>query len=208
MTESRRVDGLSAVDHAQDLHGWFYRALAPGGGCAVLEVGDANAGAWFSDVTRGTLGGPQAPPAHPRFDAVLVHATLGGCATLSEALARAHGLLRPGGAIILLGVNRLRPGNAQRVAAAAPRATAWGWRRALSRAGFADVGLYVAHPPGTDAVYMIDVRRRSARAFFRSELEGRQWPVTSPKRWLFTGLVELGLMPYLQPGFVVAGRRC
>lgn len=198
----------SAIDPARDLRGWFYRALSPDDRCAVLEAGDTNAGAWFSDVTSADLPTAQAQSGDASFDVILLHRTLGGCRTLAAALAGARRLLRPRGTLVVFGVNRLRPGDFAATSDPVPRATGWGFRAAFSRAGFADIALYVAHPASADAVYMIDTRPPAARAFFRGELAGRQWPATSPKRWVFATLVTLGLMPYLQPGFIVVGRTC
>ena len=200
--------GIAGPDPAQDLRGWFYRAFAPDARCAVLEVGEANAGAWFANVTRGDLGGTRAIAGKARFDMIFVHRTLGGCATLAAAAEAAQRLLRPGGSLVLFGVNRLRPGERRAALRDVPRATGWGFRKALARAGFADIGLYLAHPPRDDAIYMIDARSRSARAFFRSELAGRELPALSPRRTLFALLVRTGLMTYLQPGFIVVGRKC
>jgi hypothetical protein len=78
----------------------------------------------------------------------------------------------------------------------------------LTRAGFADISLHVAHPPDSAPLYVIESHPRSARAFFGARLAARGLPNWSPKRLLLGALVATNVMPYLQPGFIVVGRRC
>jgi hypothetical protein len=198
------------VDLARDLRGWFYRALASDAGCAVLEVGDAHLGNWFTDVTRANLRQVDGSASHRgRFDVVVVHQSLGGCENLQSALLMAARMLRQGGWLVMFGANRLRPApGGLAPTAGMPSATGWGYRSAFARAGFGDISLYIAHPPDVAPVYLIDAHRRSARAFFSAELIARNLPVWSPRRWAMAILVATNLMSYLQPGFVVVGRKC
>ena len=204
------TDEPHPVDLAHDLRGWFYRAVAPGAGSAVLEVGDARLGNWFDDVTRTDLAQADASSAHGgHFDVVVMHQSLGGCPTLLGALAAAGRALRQGGWLILSGANRLRPASHEAAPSTdTPRATGWGYRSALARAGFGNVALYVAHPPDVAPIYVIDAHPRSARAFFSAELTARNLPIWSARRLVLAALVATNLMPYLQPGFIVVGRKC
>jgi len=204
------ADELHSPDVAQDLRGWFCRAFAPDSACAVLEVGDAHLGNWFANVTRSESALSAAASAESvSFDMVVIHRSLGGCATLQSALVSARRLLRPGGWLVLSGANRLRPADrGVRPSIRVPRATGWGFRSALKRAGFADISLHVAHPPDCAPVYVIESHPRSARAFFGAQLAARGLPNWSPRRLLLGALVATNAMPYLQPGFIVVGRRC
>src|SRR4030095_10522151 len=157
--------------------------------CAILEVGDASLGHWFTNVTRRNLtasGG--APVAMGRFDVVAIHRSLGGCATLRAALVAANRELRSGGTLAFTATNRLRSVTVHDApavpAAPAPHVLGWGLRRLVRRAGFADVSLYVTHPPARDPVYVIDACPRTARAFFRARVAAQPWPTWSLKRML------------------------
>jgi len=201
------AEALPPPDHAQSLRGWFYRAIAPSSECAILEVGDAGLANWFANVVRGNL--TEAAVESGRFDVVAVHHSLGGCATLQAALRAARRELREGGVLALTGANRLRSGGSGgRSETLALRATGWGFRTEAMRAGFADVSLYVMHPPARAPIYVIDANPRTARAFFRAQIAGQPWPAWSAKRILLDALVAANLMPYLQPEFIVVGRKC
>jgi hypothetical protein len=201
------VEEPPAPDHAQSLRGWFYRAIAPSAECAILEVGDAGLANWFGNVVRRTLAEPTAESG--LFDVVAIHHSLGGCATLQAALRAAQRALREGGMLALTGANTLRSGRpGDRSGPLALRATGWGYRTEATRAGFVDVSLYVTHPPARAPIYVIDASPRTARAFFRSQIAGQPWPAWSPKRILLDALVAANLMPYLQPEFIVVGRKC
>ncbi len=197
-------------DVAQDLRGWFCRAIAPDSACSVLEVGEAHVGNWFANVTRSESAlSSEARAGSASFDIVVIHQSLGGCTTLQGALKSARRLLRQGGWLVLAGANRLRPlSRSDWPSIPMPRATGWGFRSALKRAGFADISLHVAYPPDSAPIYVIESHPRSARAFFGAQLAARALPNWSPKRLLFGTLVATNLMPYLQPGFIVVGRRC
>jgi len=197
-------------DVAQDLRGWFCRAIAPDSTCSVLEVGEAHAGNWFANVTRTESAlSDNARAEGVTFDIVVIHQSLGGCATLQSALVSARRLLRQGGWLVLSGASRLRAASrSDGPSIPIPRATGWGFRSALKRAGFADISLHVAQPLDCSPTYVIETHPRSARAFFGAQLAARDLPNWSPKRLLFGALVATNLMPYLQPGFIVVGRRC
>lgn len=199
-----------ASDYAQRLRGWFYRAIAPDAECAVLEVGDARLGHWFANVVSRDLSAAGGAPAEPgSFDIVAIHRSLGGCATLRAALHAARRELRPGGILVLTGSNRLRFTTPRgRSSPRLPRATGWGLRREVVRAGFDDVSLYATYPPAREPIYMIDAHPRAARAFFRARVAAQPWPAWSAKRILLDALVAANLMPYLQPEFIVVGRKC
>jgi SAM-dependent methyltransferase len=176
----------------------------------VLEVGDAHVGNWFSNVMRLDLSQADGTCANcGHFDLVVIHQSLGGCATLQRALRSARRMLRDGGWLALFGANRLQiTGRGGWRSVDMPRATGWGFRSALKRAGFADVSLYVPHPPDCAPIYVIDAHPRSARAFFRAELAARTFSSWSPGKLMFGALVATNLMPYLQPGFIIVGRKC
>jgi hypothetical protein len=200
------------VAHASDfaqLRGWFYRAIAPDARCAVLEVGDAHLGNWFSNVvSRNLTASDRIAAASGQFDVVAIHHSLGGCTTLRAALHAAQRELRQGGMLALAGRNRLRRAPRVGRSTTQPRATGWGLRREMDRAGFADISLYVTHPPARDPIYVIDAHPRPARAFFETQIAAQPWPSWSPKRILLGALVATNLMPYLQPEFIIVGRKC
>jgi SAM-dependent methyltransferase len=201
---------LPDPDFTRDRRGWFYRALAPDPICTVLEVGEAFASSWFSDVVRCKyLATIAADTKSMRFDMVLLHHSFGGCATLKDAIECAHGLLRQGGVLIVAGKNRI--GTAYRRASPigrAPRATGWGFRAAMSGAGFKGVVLYTIYPNVIAPVHIVCCDRLSAREFFRGVFRLQARPLWSPKRLAIAALIELNLMPYLQPDFVIFGKKC
>jgi SAM-dependent methyltransferase len=200
---------LEQPDFSRDRRGWFYRALAPDPACAVLEVGEAFARNWFPNVLRRDLADMAAEPLASRFDMVLLHNTLGGCATLQTAIQRAHGLLRRGGLLIVAGENRLcLASNVESMTAQRPRASGWGFRGLLSRAGFEGIVLYTVFPDAIAPVHVIQVHRLSARKFFYNVLRTRNSGRWSFKRLAVAAFTEMNLMPYLQPEFIVVGSKC
>src|SRR4029079_7080713 len=110
---------------------------------AVLEIGAPFVRNWFSNVASFDSGMLCRQPA-PRFAMVILHLTLGGCASIAEALRASHRLLEPDGVVALAGVNRLRAPAAHAADSRVPRATLWGYRSAARRAGFQRVDLYFA----------------------------------------------------------------
>ena len=78
----------------------------------------------------------------------------------------------------------------------------------MRRAGFVDVSLYVTHPPKRDPIYVINSHPRPARAFFQALIAAQPWPAWSARRMLLGALAATNLMPYLQPEFIVVGRKC
>ena len=79
----------------RDPRGWFYRLIAPGPNCAVLQVGDGFAENWLPNVVKSDLGEATVaslPVAH--FDLVVLHYTLGGLDTLTAAIGSASRLLQ------------------------------------------------------------------------------------------------------------------
>jgi len=197
-------------DFTRDRRGWFYRALAPDPSGAVLEVGAAFAGNWFPNVVRReNFSTVAADTNSAQFDLVLLHNTLGGCATLEGAVECAHNSLRQGGVLIASGKNRIgtafwRASPIKR----APRATGWGFRASMSSAGFEGVVLYTVYPNVIAPVHVVHCDRLSAREFFRAVFQIHTRPLWSPKRLAIAALIELNLMPYLQPDFVVFGKKC
>jgi hypothetical protein len=193
----------------RDCRGWFYRALAPDPASAVLEIGEAFAANWLSNVTRCDLipGSAQSPPAG--FDIVVLHNTLGGCRTLREAIDTAAMSVRRGGLLIVAGENRLRtaaPRNG--TSANRPRASGWGFRSLMTNAGLDKIVLYAVHPDVDAPLHVIDVDPRSARDFFRGMLRSRGSARWSPRALAMSALVRTNLISYLQPNFIVVGRKC
>jgi SAM-dependent methyltransferase len=200
----------ASPDFSRDRRGWFYRALAPDADCRVLEVGNAFADNWFSDVARCDRLDQTAPQDESRpFDIVLLHNSLGGCATLKAAIESARRLLRIGGLLVVAGENCLP--FARRAAGArksAPRATGWGFRAQMTAGGFGRVALYTVHPDSVAPVHVVHAHRASSRAFFRSAFSARERSRLSPRRLARALMIELNAMPYLQPDFVVVGEKC
>jgi len=195
-------------DFTRDRRGWFYRALAPDASCDVLEVGDAFASNWFSNVVRRDLAEAAAHGSSP-FDMVLLHQSLGGCTTLKSAIDAAHRLLRPGGILVVAGENRLVSARrGARSIARAPRATGWGLRALMSGAGFERVVLYAVYPDAVSPVHVVQADRPSSREFFHAAFRTRRRSRWSPVRLALAALTELNLMPYLQPNFVIVGKKC
>jgi hypothetical protein len=192
-----------------DHRGWFYRVVAPDSELAVLEMGAPFVRNWFANVVSGDLGMSQwRLPSAPRFAMVILHSTLGGCASITEALRAAHGALQPGGIAALAGVNRLRVPIARGAGAARPTATAWGYSHAARAAGFAEVSLYGAQPSLDDPVDVFSFAPASSRAFFQHEALARKSSGRDRFASARTLLARAGLAPYLHPFFVVIARKC
>ena len=106
--ESSETAAAPSVDEP-DRRGWFYRVVAPGPDLAVLEIGAPFVRTWFSNVASYGSGALcRQPSPGPRFAMVILHLTLGGCASIAEALRAAHELLEPAGIVALAGINRIR----------------------------------------------------------------------------------------------------
>ena len=199
------LDGAAVV---RDAKGWIYRLFAPHPECAVLELGAGAAGNWLPNVVDGDLRDDAAKGfADGRFDLVVMHYSLGGLASLDEALASAARVLRRGGVIAIAGENRLRP-PPRGTAGAHPRATVWGYRAALAKSGFSNIRWFVPHPVGDSPVYVVDAHRSSAQAFFRTALRDRHLPAWSPIRLAVKVIIRLNLMPYFESGFLFVGDKC
>jgi predicted methyltransferase len=138
---------------------------------------------------------------------VILHSTLGGCASIAEAFAAAHSVLEPGGIVALAGVNRIRGLVARNSDATVPRASPWGYRRAARQAGFAQVELYVVQPDIENPAYAISMAPASARAFFHHELMARKTSGRNRLPIVRAVLAQLNLAPYLQPFLVVVGTK-
>ncbi len=195
----------------RDLRGWFYCLIAPSPNCTVLQVGEGFAENWLPNVVQSNLGGAAIAGLAPgQFDFVVIHYTLGGLSTLRAAISSASGLLRRGGLLAIAGENRLRLSGATDAGkdTARPRATGWGFRAMMVNSGFSKVILFNAHPPGSAPAYVVDASSLSSREFFRISLRGRQLAFWSPTRIALKVLVELDLMPFLQPGLLVVGEKC
>lgn len=190
-----------------DRRGWFYRVVAPGPDLAVLEIGAPFVRNWFSNVASTDPGAlcRQTSPA-PRFAMVILHLTLGGCASIVAALRASHALLEPDGIVALAGVNRLRvPHDAD---SPVPRATLWGYRSAARRAGFPRVDLYFAQPDFDESIHVVSIASVSSRAFFRHELAARDVSGRNRLPLARRLLAELNLAPQLQPYYFVIARKC
>jgi hypothetical protein len=200
---------MQTSDLTRDCRGWFYRALAPDPASAVLEIGEAFAANWLSNVTRCDRISRSAQPPPGGFDMVVLHNTLGGCHTLHAAIDAAAMAVRRGGLLIVAGENRLRTAmRPDGTGPNRPRASGWGFRSLMASAGFDKIVLYAVHP-GVDApLHVIDVDPRSARDFFGGVLRSRGGARWSPKALAISALVRTNLMPYLQPNFIVVGRKC
>jgi hypothetical protein len=200
---------MQPSDLTRDCRGWFYRALAPDAAGAVLEIGEAFAANWLPNVTRSSLilGSPQLRSA--AFDMVLLHNTLGGCHTLRAAIDAAAMAVRRGGLLIVAGENRLRTAILPDATSAnRPRATGWGFRSLMRGAGCTKIVLYAVDPDADAPLHVIDVDPRSARDFFGGVLRSRGSTRWSPRALTMSALVRTNLIPYLQPNFIVVGRKC
>jgi hypothetical protein len=192
-----------------DRRGWFYRVVAPGPDLAVLEIGAPFVRNWFSNVAScdsGTL--CRQPSPAPRFAMVILHLTLGGCASIAEALRASHRLLEQDGVVALAGVNRLRAPAGHDGNSPTPRATLWGYRSAARRAGFQRVDLYFAQPDFDESVHVVSIAPASSRAFFRHELAAREVSGRNRLPLARRLLAELNLAPQLQPYYFVIARKC
>ncbi|MEP6997746.1 MAG: hypothetical protein ABI900_08860 [Betaproteobacteria bacterium] len=191
-----------------DHRGLFYRIVAAGPDLPVLAIGAPFVRNWFSHVETGDLRALwRRLPTAPRFAMVILHSTLGGCVSIAEALLAAHAVLEPGGIVALAGVNRLRAAMTRNMDTTAPCATPWGFRRAATQAGFEQVDLYVAQPDLDEPAYVISTAPASSRAFFRHEVVARKASGRDRFPVARTVLAELNLAPYLQPFFVMVGKK-
>jgi len=203
--ECARARAADKADH----RGWFYRVVAPDSELAVLEMGAPFVRNWFANVVSGDPGMPQwRLPSSTRFAMVILHSTLGGCASITEALFAAHGALQPGGIVALAGVNRLRVPIARSADATTPTATAWAYSRAAKVAGFAEVSLYAVQPSLDDPVDVVSFAPASSRPFFQHEALARKSSGRDRFASARTLLASAGLTPYLHPFFVVIARKC
>jgi SAM-dependent methyltransferase len=203
--QHERVTPADETDH----RGWFYRVVASDPERPVLEIGAPFVRHWFSDVASDDLRVLcQGLPSAPRFAMVILHLTLGGCASIAEALRSAHSVLEPGGAVALAGLNRMRVPVANKGNASVPRATPWGYRRAALRAHFSKVELYVAHPDLDKTVSAVSIAKASSEAFFRHELAARKASGRDRLAIARRVLAELNLAPHLQPFLFMIGRKC
>jgi len=192
-----------------DRRGWFYRVVAPGPDLAVLEIGAPFVRNWFSNVASFDSGMLcRQPSPAPRFAMVILHLTLGGCASIAEALRASHRLLEPDGVVALAGVNRLRAPAAHAADSRVPRATLWGYRSAARRAGFQRVDLYFAQPDVDESIHVVSIAPASSRAFFRHELAARDVSGRNRLPLARRLLAELNLAPQLQPYYLVIARKC
>lgn len=192
-----------------DRRGWFYRVVAPGPDVAVLEIGAPFVRNWFSNVASCESGALcRQPSPAPRFAMVILHLTLGGCASIAEALRASHGLLERDGIVALAGVNRLRVRATRDTDWPVPRATLWGYRSAARRAGFPRVDLYFAQPDFDESIHVVSIASASSRAFFRHELAARDVSGRNRLPLARRLLAELNLAPHLQPYYFVIARKC
>jgi hypothetical protein len=191
-----------------DHRGLLYRVVAPSSDQPILEIGAPFVRNWFSQVETGDLRAlRQRLPTGPRFAMVILHSTLGGCASITEALLAAHDVLEPGGIVALAGVNQLRAALARNVDMSTPRATAWGYRRAAIRAGFQQLDLYIVQPDLDEPAYAISTARASSRAFFLHEAIARKVSGRARLSVARMALAKLNLTAYLQPYFVMVGNK-
>ena len=190
-----------------DRRGWFYRVVAPGPDVAVLEIGAPFVSNWFSNVASCDSGGLcRQPSPAPRFAMVILHLTLGGCASIAEALRASHGLLERDGIVALAGVNRLRVRHD--ADSPVPRATLRGYRSAARRAGFPRVDLYFAQPDLDESIHVVSIAPASSRAFFRHELAARDVSGRNRLPLARRLLAELNLAAHLQPYYFLIARKC
>ena len=191
-----------------DHRGLFYRVVAPDPDLPVLEIGAPFVRNWFTRVETGDLRAlRQRLPVGPRFAVVILHSTLGGCTSIGEALVAAHAMLEPDGIVALAGLNRVRAAIARNMDPTAPRATTWGYRRAAMQAGFEQTDLYVVQPDLDDPAYVISTATASSRPFFCHEAAARKASGRGRFPFVRTALAELNLAPYLQPFFVLVGKK-
>ena len=203
----RRETAAAGSVHEPDCRGWFYRVVAPDPELAILEIGAPFVRNWFSNVASCDSGALcRQPSPTPRFAMVILHLTLGGCASIVEALRASHGLLEWNGIVALAGVNRLRVPHA--AGAPVPRATLWGYRSAARRAGFPRVDLYFAQPDFDESIHVVSIASASSRAFFRHELAARDVSGRNRLPLARKLLAELNLASQVQPYYFVIARKC
>jgi hypothetical protein len=185
--------------------GWFYRALAPGSGCRVLEIGDAGLANWFDRVARFD-DAPDACTAS-RFDLIVIHRSLGGHPTLRSAVAAFASALDVAGVMALAVDNPWRRATLVRSRPEAPRATLRGCRRALAAAGMCNIRSFAAMPSNASPEHVVQTDRVAAVPFYRARwaTSGRR---LAPKVLAFRALTALNAMPLLAPGYIATGERC
>jgi hypothetical protein len=204
----KATNAPAARNGAPDYRGWFYRAIALDPDAPVFEAGAPFAENWFSNVDSANTCSLRDQHA-ANYAMVILHATLGGCASITEALIAARTALITGGVVALAGANRiattLRSARAERYL---PTATPWGYRRAARRAGFACPELFVVQPDLDQAACVVSMARPSASAFFRHEAAGRKASGRSRFPWVRSALATSGVAAYLQAFFVMVARKC
>jgi hypothetical protein len=211
LTDAEHPAAESISSHTRDQsdrRGLFYRIIAADAGAPVLEFGAPFVRQWFTDVVSGDARGLASLVTQPAgFAMVILHRTLGGCASVADALQAAALVLEPGGTLALAAVNRIGVGIRPRTNEAAPRATSSGFRRAALRAGFAHVEVFVVRPDLEDPDYAVCTSRRSAHAFFDHEALSRK--ASGRDRWpLVRGaLARLGLAVLLEPYLLLVAKR-
>jgi len=188
--------------------GLFYRIIAANADVPVLEFGAPFVRQWFSDVVSGDAHGLASLVTQPAaFAMVILHQTLGGCASVAEALRAAALVLEPGGTLAFAAANRIGVGIRPGMNEAAPRATPSGFRRAALRAGFTNVEIFVIRPDLEVPDYAVSTARRSARAFFDHEALSRQ--ASGRDRWLLAraAVARLDLAVLLEPYLMIVAKR-
>jgi hypothetical protein len=194
---------LVVDDDADGRRGWFYRALARGSDETVIAFGASGAENWFPNVGEAvSLHDADAA----RHDAVILHATLAGCATLADAVAESHRALRAGGLLAVAGYNRLRARATRHIDA--PCATLFGFRRALARAGFANVRSFAARPGLDDPVWIVETHRSSARWFYCFEAAARRGSGKTRYPLARSLLAHLHLRAIAEPALIVSAEKC
>ena len=187
-----------------DHRGWFYRVVAPDSEVAVFEMGAPFVRSWFANVVSGDPGMPQwRLPSAPRFAMVILHSTLGGCASITARLfsmcngAPAAG--RGAGRVNRLGRARRRRHRRRKLR--------WGLFSSREVRGLG-VSLYAVQPSLDDPVDVVSFAPASSRAFFQHEALARKSSGRDRFASARTLLARAGLTPYLHPFFVVIARKC
>ncbi len=193
-----------AVEQAR-WRGWFYRAVATDPQAAVLEFGAPYVRHWFPDVVTGDPAGLSFAAPGPTFGTVILHATLAGCPTLTEAFRAAHRALEPRGVAVVAGYNRWRH---RQCVMDAPCASPSEFRHAARDAGFTDVSLYLARPDLDYPDCMIAADRRSAQAYFRFELAVRRSRGRLRHPFVRSFAAMLDIPRWVEPCIIVIARKC
>jgi len=209
VTEDPANESIGAPTRGESgRRGLFYRIIAANADVPVLEFGAPFVRQWFSDVVSGDAHGLASLVTQPAaFAMVILHGTLGGCASVPDAFRAAATFLEPGGTLAFAGANRIGVGIGRRANAAATRATLPGYRDAARRAGFAHVEIFVLRPDLEEPEYAVSTAWPSARAFFRHEALSRQ--ASGQDRWPLarTLLARLNLAVHLQPYLMIVAKR-